>query len=127
MLENSEVIAFAASADMRQARVFYEQALGLRVIEQSDFACVFDANGTMLRVTAVAEVARPGYTVLGWRVSDIAATVRGLTARGVAFLRYDGMDQDEDGVWTTPAGDKVAWFADPDGNVLSLTQFASST
>jgi catechol 2,3-dioxygenase-like lactoylglutathione lyase family enzyme len=124
MLENSEVIAFAASADMRQARVFYEQALGLRVIEQSDFACVFDANGTMLRVTAVAEVARPGYTVLGWRVSDIAATVRGLTARGVAFLRYDGMDQDEDGVWTTPAGDKVAWFADPDGNVLSLTQFA---
>ncbi len=124
MLENSEVIAFAASADMRQARMFYEQALGLRVIEQSDFACVFDANGTMLRVTAVAEVARPGYTVLGWRVSDIAATVRGLTARGVAFLRYDGMDQDEDGVWTTPAGDKVAWFADPDGNVLSLTQFA---
>ena len=124
MLENSEVIAFAASADMRQARVFYEQALGLRVVEQSDFACVFDANGTMLRVTAVAEVARPGYTVLGWRVSDIAATVRGLTARGVAFLRYDGMDQDEDGVWTTPAGDKVAWFADPDGNVLSLTQFA---
>ncbi len=102
MLENSEVIAFAASADMRQARVFYEQALGLRVIEQSDFACVFDANGTMLRVTAVAEVARPGYTVLGWRVSDIAATVRGLTARGVAFLRYDGMDQDEDGVLDDP-------------------------
>ena len=127
MLENSQVIAFAASADMRQARVFYEQALGLRVIEQSDFACVFDANGTMLRVTAVAEVAQPGYTVLGWRVSDIAATVRGLTARGVAFLRYDGMDQDENGVWTTPGGDKVAWFADPDGNVLSLTQFASST
>ena len=73
--------------------------------------------------TAVAEVAPPGYTVLGWRASDIAATVRGLTARGVAFLRYDGMDQDEDGVWTTPAGDKIAWFADPDGNVLSLTQF----
>ena len=98
MLETSAVIAFAASADLGQARVFYEQALGLRVIDQNDFACVFDANGTMLRVTAVAEVARPGYTVLGWRVSDIAATVRALTARGVAFLRYDGMDQDEDGV-----------------------------
>ncbi len=124
MLETSAVIAFAASADLRQAQVFYEQALGLRVIDQNDFACVFDANGTMLRVTAVAEVARPGYTVLGWRVSDIAATVRALTARGVAFLRYDGMDQDEDGVWMTPAGDQVAWFADPDGNVLSLTQFA---
>ena len=124
MLQSSAIIAFAASADLRQARAFYEQVLGLRLVEQNDFTCVFDANGTMLRVTAVAEVARPGYTVLGWRVSDIAATVRGLTARGIAFLRYDGMGQDESGVWTTPGGDKVAWFADPDGNVLSLTQFA---
>ena len=125
MLQTSEVIAFVGSADLRQARVFYEQTLGLRVVEHSDFACVFDANGTMLRVTAVAGVARAGYTVLGWRVSDIAAVVRDLTARGVAFLRYDGMEHDESGIWTTPAGDKVAWFADPDGNVLSLTQFAS--
>jgi catechol 2,3-dioxygenase-like lactoylglutathione lyase family enzyme len=124
MLQTSEVIAFAASADLRKARAFYEQVLGLRLIEQNDFACVFDANGTMLRVTAVAEVAQPGYTVLGWRVSDITAAVRGLTARGVAFLRYDGMDLDDDGVWTTPGGDKIAWFADPGGNVLSLTQFA---
>jgi catechol 2,3-dioxygenase-like lactoylglutathione lyase family enzyme len=124
MLQAAEVIAFAASADLRQARAFYEQVLGLRVIDQNDFACVFDANGTMLRVTAVAGVARPGYTVLGWRVADIADTVRGLTGRGVAFLRYDGMDQDDNGVWTTPGGDKIAWFADPDGNVLSLTQFA---
>jgi catechol 2,3-dioxygenase-like lactoylglutathione lyase family enzyme len=122
MLETSEVIAFVGSADLRQARVFYERTLGLRMIEYNDFACVFDANGTMLRVTAVAEVAGAGYTVLGWRVSDIAAMVRGLTAKGVAFLRYAGLDQDESGVWTTPAGDQVAWFADPDGNVLSLTQ-----
>ena len=102
------MVAFAASADLRQARAFYEQVLGLRLTEQTDFACVFDANGTMLRVTAVAEVARPGYTVLGWRVVDIAATVHGLTERGVVFLRYDGMDQDENGVWTTPGGDKIA-------------------
>jgi catechol 2,3-dioxygenase-like lactoylglutathione lyase family enzyme len=124
MLEKSEVIAFVSSTDLRQARVFYEQTLGLRLIEQNDFACVFDANGAMLRVTAVAEVARAGSTVLGWRISDIAATVRGLAAKGVLFLRYDGMDQNESGVWTTPGGDKVAWFADPDGNVLSLTQFS---
>jgi catechol 2,3-dioxygenase-like lactoylglutathione lyase family enzyme len=124
MLQAGEVIAFAASADLLRARAFYEQVLGLRVIEQNDFACVFDANGTMLRVTAVTEVARPGYTVLGWRVADIAAAARGLAGRGVEFIRYDGMDQDENGVWTTPGGDKVAWFADPDGNVLSLTQFA---
>jgi predicted enzyme related to lactoylglutathione lyase len=77
----------------------------------------------MLRITAVPEVSRTGYTVLGWRVPDIAAAVRGLTARGVVFLRYDGMDQDDIGVWTTPGGGKVAWFADPDGNILSLTQF----
>jgi catechol 2,3-dioxygenase-like lactoylglutathione lyase family enzyme len=124
MLQAGDVIAFAASADLPRARAFYEQVLGLRVTEQNDFACVFDANGTMLRVTAVAEVARPGYTVLGWRVADIAAAARDLAGRGVVFLRYDGMDQDDDGVWTTPGGDKVAWFADPDGNVLSLTQFA---
>jgi len=124
MLQAGDFIAFAASADLPRARAFYEQVLGLRITEQNDFACVFDANGTMLRVTAVAEVARPGYTVLGWRVADIEATVRGLAERGVVFLRYNGMDQDDDGVWTTPGGDKVAWFADPDGNVLSLTQFA---
>jgi catechol 2,3-dioxygenase-like lactoylglutathione lyase family enzyme len=123
MLEASEVVAFVGSADLRRAREFYEQALGLRLIELNDFACVFDANDTMLRVTLVAEVAHSGYTVLGWRVSDIATTVNGLTAKGVAFLHYDGMDQDESGVWTTPGGDQVAWFADPDGNVLSLTQF----
>jgi catechol 2,3-dioxygenase-like lactoylglutathione lyase family enzyme len=123
MLGSGEVIAFAGSADLGRARAFYERVLGLPVIEQNDFACVFDANGTMLRVTAVGEVARAGYTVLGWRVGDIAATVRGLAAREVSFLRYEGLDQDEDGIWTTPGGDKVAWFADPDGNVLSLTQF----
>jgi catechol 2,3-dioxygenase-like lactoylglutathione lyase family enzyme len=125
MLDSSDVIAFAPAADLGRARAFYEQVLGLRVIEQNDFACVLDANGTMLRVTAVAEVARPGYTVLGWRVADITAVVRGLAARGVVFLRYDGLDQDGDGIWTTPGGDRVAWFTDPDGNVLSLTQFAS--
>jgi hypothetical protein len=124
MLETSKLIAFVGSADLRQARLFYEQTLGLRMIECNEFACVFDANGTMLRVTAVAEVARAGYTVLGWQVSDIAAIVRGLTAKGVTFLRYAGMDQDESGVWTTPDGGKVAWFGDPGGNVLSLTQFA---
>lgn len=123
MLESSHIVAFAAATDLYRARAFYEQVLGLTVVEHSDFACVFDVNGTMLRVTAVPEVCRAGYTVLGWRVTDITAAVRGLAARGVVFLRYDGMGQDSDGVWTAPSGDKVAWFADPDGNVLSLTQF----
>jgi len=77
----------------------------------------------MLRVTAVSSVANPGYTVLGWRVADIVATVHALTLNGVTFTKYDGMDQDLDLIWTTPAGDKVAWFTDPDGNTISLTQF----
>ena len=123
VLESSHIVAFAAATDLNRARVFYEQVLGLPVAEHDDFACVLDANGTMLRITAVPEVRRAGYTVMGWRVTDIAAVVRGLAARGVVFLRYDGMDQDGDGVWTAPGGDKVAWFADPDGNILSLTQF----
>lgn len=124
MLGSSELVAFAATADLRRAREFYEQVLGLTVTQDTDFACVFDACGTMLRVTAVEQVARPGYTVLGWRVASIEATARELAARGVRFTRYDGMDQDENGVWTTPGGDRVAWFSDPDGNTLSLTQFA---
>jgi predicted enzyme related to lactoylglutathione lyase len=123
MLGSSAVIAFAGATDLGRARVFYEQVLGLPMTGRSDFACVFDANGTMLRVTAVPQVSRAGYTVLGWQVADIAAAVRDLSAKGAVFLRYDGMDQDDSGVWTTPGGDQVAWFADPDGNILSLTQF----
>ena len=122
MLGSSDLVAFAASADLSRARAFYEGVLGLPVLDQDDFACVFDANGTMLRVTAVREVSPAGYTVLGWRVADIEAAVRGLSARGVAFSRFDGMDQDDNGIWTSPGGSKVAWFTDPDGNVLSLTQ-----
>ena len=122
MLESSELVAFVAATDLRRARAFYEQTLGLPVLEHDDFACVLDAHGTTLRVTAVREVARGGYTVLGWRVTDIVAAVRDLAARGVTFLRYAGMNQDEHGIWTAPSGAQVAWFTDPDGNVLSITQ-----
>lgn len=123
MLAKNEVIAFAATADLVRARAFYEIALGLPVIEANAYACVFNANGTTLRVTLVGEVATPGYTVLGWRVTDISETIGGLEASGVVFIRYDGMEQDSQGVWTTPTGDRIAWFSDPDGNVLSLTEF----
>jgi catechol 2,3-dioxygenase-like lactoylglutathione lyase family enzyme len=123
MLGTNDVIAFASATDLARARTFYESALGLPVVEESLYACVFDANGTMLRVTAVAEVARPGYTVLGWRVADIRETIAQLEPRGVVFERYDGLDQDDHGVWMTPSGDRIAWFSDPDGNVLSLTEF----
>ena len=122
MLGSSDIIAFSWSTDLTRARQFYEHTLGLRCVAQDEFACVFDAHGTTLRVTAVAEVANPGYTVLGWRVVSIEETIQALTGHGVVFTRYDAMDQDVNGVWTTPGGDKVAWFTDPDGNNLSVTQ-----
>ena len=122
MLGNSALIAFVATPDLARARSFYEGVLGLRCTEENPIACVFDAGGTMLRVTAVPELKPAGYTVAGWRVDNIADAVNALAERGVEFQRFDGMDQDDLGVWTTPGGDKVAWFADPDGNTLSLTQ-----
>lgn len=124
MLASSDVIAFASSSDLARSRAFYETALGLPLVEETAYACVFDAHGIMLRVTAVKQVAQPGYTVLGWRVADINDSVAQLQSGGVSFARYEGMEQDADGVWTTPHGDRIAWFADPDGNVLSLTEFA---
>ena len=123
MLATSAVIAFASTTDLARARSFYEATLGLPIVDENAYVCVFDANGTMLRITAVPEVAHPGYTVLGWRVPDIGEAVAGLESRGVTFAHYDGMAQDAKGVWTTPNGDRIAWFTDPDGNVLSLTEF----
>ena len=122
-LSASPLIAFVSTADARRALSFYRDTLGLRLVSETPFALVFDVMGTMLRV-AIAETVTPApYTVLGWQVADIAATVDDLTAQAVVFTRYDGMDQDARGIWTSPAGGRIAWFHDPDGNVLSLTQF----
>jgi catechol 2,3-dioxygenase-like lactoylglutathione lyase family enzyme len=122
MLGSSDLVAFVATTDLDRARVFYGEVVGLPVIEQSPFACVFDANGTQLRVTPVNEIRTAPYTVLGWVVDDIVATVKALGAKGVTFERFVGIDQDDNGVWASPSGARVAWFTDPDGNVLSLTQ-----
>jgi catechol 2,3-dioxygenase-like lactoylglutathione lyase family enzyme len=121
MLSKAKPVAFVATADGARARAFYEGVLGLRVIEDQPFALVLDALGTKIRVQKVERVAHTSYTALGWEVSDIVETVRALAGNGVAFARYPGMQQDELGIWTTPAGAKVAWFEDPDGNVLSVT------
>jgi hypothetical protein len=86
---------------------------------------VLDASGTMLRVTPVPELATQPFTIAGWKVPDIDATVRALTGAGIEFTRYDGMTQDDLGIWTAPSGDRVAWFKDPDGNILSLTAFSA--
>ena len=122
MLAGDDLIAFVATADPARARAFYGNTLGLPLESESGFALVYRAAGTMLRVTVVDAVVPAGYTVLGWAVADIAARVRELGARGVAFERYDGLEQDELGVWRSPSGPRIAWFKDPDGNTLSLTQ-----
>ena len=117
-------MAFSATADAGRAREFYRDRLGLKLVEDGPFALVFDAGGTMLRVQKVKEVREAQYTTLGWQVSDIAATVEELEKAGVKFERYNFPGVDEKGIWTPPGSTaKIAWFKDPDGNILSLTQF----
>jgi len=122
MLGSRDVITFVATTDAAKARQFYEAALGLRFVSDDRFALIFDANGTTLRVTKVRSFEPAEHTVLGWRVPDIDDAARDLSSRGVVFERYDGFSQDELGIWNAPDGFRVAWFKDPDGNVLSLTQ-----
>ncbi len=122
MFAAADLVAFAATRDLAASGRFYEQALGLRLVASSAYANVYEVHGTQLRVTRVEEPVVAPYTVLGWRVSDIAATIDELAAAGVHFNRYAGMEQDERGVWTAPGGELVAWFCDPDGNTLSLQQ-----
>ena len=122
-LAGADLMAFAATTDLAAARAFYERALGLPMTGQSPIACTFDAGGTTLRVVLVEKPTIAPYTVLGWTVGDIGGTVRELTGRGVDFERFEGVEQDELGIWDAPGGSRVAWFKDPDGNTLSLTQF----
>lgn len=123
MLGKEKIVAFAATTDRERAKDFYGGKLGLTMVSDDQFAIVYDANGTMLRVQMVREVLGGQYTMLGWDVKDIQATARKLEAKGVPLMRINGLPQDELGIWNSPAGAKVAWFKDPDGNILSLTQF----
>jgi catechol 2,3-dioxygenase-like lactoylglutathione lyase family enzyme len=125
MLGHSDLVAFVASSDLGRARAFYADTLGLLPVAEDPYACTFDAHGTTLRVSLVDDPTIAPYTVLGWSVPDIATTVRTLSAKGVVFERFEGMDQDLSGVWSAPGGALVAWFKDPDGNTLSVTQAPS--
>ena len=122
MLGTTDIVAFLPTTDYEKARAFFEGVLGLRFVSQDPYALVLDANGIMLRVTKVADHKPEQYTILGWKVTEIDSVVAALEKKGVRFERYGFLEQDDRGVWTTPGGDKVAWFKDPDGNVLSLSQ-----
>jgi catechol 2,3-dioxygenase-like lactoylglutathione lyase family enzyme len=122
-LRSEKLVAFAATTSAAKARRFYRDTLGLRLIDDNPFALVFDAHGTMLRVQLVGKVVPPGYTVVGWQVKDIGKAVAALRKKRVKFNRYPGMEQDALGIWDSPSGARIAWFSDPDGNTLSLTEF----
>jgi catechol 2,3-dioxygenase-like lactoylglutathione lyase family enzyme len=122
MLAKTPLVAFVATTDLERARSFYGDSLGLPLVDRSPFAYVFDANGTSLRVTLAERVQPAPYTVLGWEVPDAVEGVRALASEGITPQRYPHMTQDDLGIWDAPSGARVAWFQDPDGNVLSLSQ-----
>ena len=126
MINGAKIVCFVATAKAAAAKKFYRDVLGLSLLEESPFAIVFDAGGTTLRVQKVENVSPPSYTALGWQVDDIRAAIKRLNKNGIEFERYPGMGQDELGIWSAPSGALVAWFKDPDGNILSLTEMPAA-
>ena len=125
MLGNADLIAFVPTRDPQKSRRFYEQTLGLELISEDPFALVFSANGAVLRIANVSTVEdfRPApFTILGWRVSSAECAVRALCEKGIESERFPGMHQNALGIWHSPSGAQVAWFKDPDGNMLSITE-----
>ena len=125
ILGSSKLVAFAITTNPARTIEFYEGKLGLRFLSQDNFAVVFDSNGNILRMAIAKEHAPPKYTVVGWQVSEIETVVAALVDAGVKMNHYGFPTQDALGIWTTPDGSKVAWFHDPDGNVLSVSQHNS--
>jgi catechol 2,3-dioxygenase-like lactoylglutathione lyase family enzyme len=121
MLHSARLEAFVGTTDPAKSREFYQDVLGLTLVSDEPFAMIFDANGTTLRISKVEEVEAAPYTVLGWTARDIRGIVREMQAKGIRFERYPYFEQDELGVWEAPSGAKVAWFKDPDGNLLSVS------
>jgi len=121
MLGSTNIVAFVPIKDSAKARAFYEGVLGLRFLKDDGFALVFDANGIMVRMAKVQQFTPMPFTILGWQVMEIEKAVRELQGKGVNFERFGFFKQDELGIWTAPTGDKVAWFKDPDGSMLSVS------
>ncbi len=124
MLSNEKLVAFVSTTNADRARAFYRDVLGLRLVLEDQFALGFESNGAPLRVALAKEVTPAPYTVLAWDVKDIRATVTELKQAGVTFEIYGFFKQDELGIWTAPGGTQVAWFKDPEGNVLGVAQHA---
>ncbi len=122
MLADKKLKAFIPTMAPDKAKTFYSDILGLKLLSQDDYALEYDANGTLLRIIIVQDLKPHPFTALGWNVEDIFRTVHSLNKKNVFCEKYDFLEQDNFGIWTSPNGSKVAWFKDPDGNVLSLTE-----
>ena len=122
MLADKELKAFVPTVKPAEAKKFYKNILGLKLLSEDNYALEFEANGTLLRVIIVPELIPHPFTVLGWNVADIASTIQSLNKKGVYCEKYDFFEQDSLGIWLSPGGSKVAWFKDQDGNILSLTE-----
>ena len=122
MLSAGKLIGFVPTKDSNRSREFYEGKLGFKFVRDDQFALVMQAGESMIRIVKGAKFTPAQYTVMGWEVTDIVAMVKWLNGRGVTFEKYPFVQDQKSGIWTTPNGDKVAWFKDPDGNVLSLSQ-----
>lgn len=122
MLDRSKIVVFSATVDAEESIRFYRDVLKLRLVADEPFALVFDANGTTLRIQKVQSVVTVPYTTLGWDVDDLAATMSLLANAGVEPERFSGLNQDNQGIAQFPGGAMVAWFKDPDGNLLSVAQ-----
>jgi catechol 2,3-dioxygenase-like lactoylglutathione lyase family enzyme len=116
-------MAFLATSQPDKARAFYCEVLGLRFEEDSPFALVLQASNATIRIQKVKTFTPLPFTALGWKVQDIRATVQELNSKGVHFERFPAVPHDDLGIWTSPSGAQISWFKDPDGNILSLTQF----
>ncbi len=122
MLGSTNIVAFVPIKDAEKARAFYESVLGLHFLKDDEFALVFEANGIMIRAAKMKEFTPAQFTILGWQVSGIENIVRTLQSKGVHFEIFGFFKQDELGIWTAPTGDKGAWFKDPDGNMISVSE-----
>lgn len=125
MLGSYRLTAFLPTADSEKARAFYESILGLKTLSDDPFALVMDAAGIQLRITKVKDFKPQSFTVLGWEVPDIEKSTAALREKGIRFEFYGFEGQAKTGIWSAPGGAKVAWFKDPDGNILSITQHSS--
>jgi predicted enzyme related to lactoylglutathione lyase len=122
MLADKKLTAFVATTKPDEAKAFYKTILGLKLLSEDNFALEFEANKTVLRIAIVQKFTPQPFTVLGWDVEDIVSAIKSLNDKNVFCEKYDFLKQDESGVWASPNGSKVAWFKDPDGNILSLTE-----